>query len=67
MNPNHARSGMLEFLDPRAGVEAVSAPGDPYGEPVGVYPESGHRDLPELALSLGAPIRGRIATHSGFV
>ena len=40
-NPNHARSGVLEFLDPRAGVEAVSAPGDPYGEPVRVYPESG--------------------------
>ena len=41
MNSNHARSGVLEFLDPRAGVEAVSAPGDPYGEPVRVYPESG--------------------------
>ena len=41
MKPNHARSGVLEFLDPRAGVEAVSAPGDPDGEPVRVYPESG--------------------------
>lgn len=34
-------SGVLEFLDPRAGVEAVTAPGDPYGEPVRVRPESG--------------------------
>jgi uncharacterized protein (TIGR02466 family) len=34
-------SGVLEFLDPRAGVEAVTAPGDPYGEPVRVRPEAG--------------------------
>src|SRR3954471_22650716 len=34
-------SGCLEFLDPRAGVEAVSAPGDPYGEPFRVRPEAG--------------------------
>jgi uncharacterized protein (TIGR02466 family) len=34
-------SGMLEFLDPRSGVEAVTAPGDPYGEPVRIRPESG--------------------------
>jgi uncharacterized protein (TIGR02466 family) len=34
-------SGVLEFLDPRAGVEAVTAPGDPYGEPVRVSPEAG--------------------------
>jgi uncharacterized protein (TIGR02466 family) len=34
-------SGMLEFLDPRAGVEAVTAPGDPYGEPVRVRPAAG--------------------------
>jgi hypothetical protein len=32
---------VLEFLDPRVGVEAVSTPGDPYGEPVRVRPESG--------------------------
>ena len=36
-----ALSGVLEFLDPRAAVEAITAPGDPYGEPVRVYPESG--------------------------
>jgi uncharacterized protein (TIGR02466 family) len=40
-NPGRPLSGVLEFLDPRAGVEAVSAPGDPYGEPVRVRPESG--------------------------
>ncbi|MCI0389468.1 MAG: 2OG-Fe(II) oxygenase family protein [Acidobacteria bacterium] len=40
-NPEHPLSGVLEFIDPRAGVEAVSAPGDPYGEPVRVWPESG--------------------------
>src|SRR5262245_27399412 len=34
-------SGVLEFLDPRAGVEAVTAPGDPYGDPVRVRPEAG--------------------------
>ena len=34
-------SGVLEFLDPRAGVEAVSAPGDPYGEPFRVRPQAG--------------------------
>ena len=34
-------SGVLEFLDPRAGVEAVTAPGDPYGEPVRIRPQAG--------------------------
>jgi hypothetical protein len=32
---------MLEFLDPRSGVEAVTAPGDPYGEPVRIRPAAG--------------------------
>jgi uncharacterized protein (TIGR02466 family) len=40
-NPDCPLSGVLEFIDPRAGVEAVSAPGDPYGEPVRVRPEAG--------------------------
>jgi uncharacterized protein (TIGR02466 family) len=40
-NPERPINGVLEFLDPRAGVEAVSAPGDPYGEPVRVRPEAG--------------------------
>ena len=34
-------SGVLEFLEPRAGVEAVTAPGDPYGEPFRVRPQTG--------------------------
>ena len=34
-------SGVLEFIDPRAGVEAVTAPGDPYGEPLRVRPQAG--------------------------
>src|SRR5436190_8423751 len=34
-------SGVLEFLDPPAGVEAVTAPGDPYGEPFRVRPQAG--------------------------
>jgi uncharacterized protein (TIGR02466 family) len=40
-NPDQPLSGMLEFLDPRAGAEAVSAPGDPYGEPFRVRPQTG--------------------------
>ncbi|HEX7961011.1 MAG TPA: 2OG-Fe(II) oxygenase family protein [Terriglobales bacterium] len=40
-SPDCPLSGMLEFLDPRAGVEAVSAPGDPYGEPLRVQPQPG--------------------------
>jgi uncharacterized protein (TIGR02466 family) len=40
-SPDRSLSGMLEFLDPRAGVEAVTAPGDPYGQPVRVRPEAG--------------------------
>uniref|UniRef100_Q01WN3 2OG-Fe(II) oxygenase n=1 Tax=Solibacter usitatus (strain Ellin6076) TaxID=234267 RepID=Q01WN3_SOLUE len=34
-------SGVLEFLDPRSGVDAVTAPGDPYGEPFRVRPQAG--------------------------
>jgi uncharacterized protein (TIGR02466 family) len=40
-NPERPLSGVLEFLDPRAGVEAVTAPGDPYGAPVRVRPYAG--------------------------
>jgi uncharacterized protein (TIGR02466 family) len=40
-SPDQPLSGVLEFLDPRAGVEAVSAPGDPYGEPFRVHPQAG--------------------------
>jgi uncharacterized protein (TIGR02466 family) len=40
-NPDQLLSGVLEFLDPRAGVEAVTAPGDPSGEPFRVRPQAG--------------------------
>jgi uncharacterized protein (TIGR02466 family) len=40
-SPDQPLSGVLEFLDPRAGVEAVTPPGDPYGEPLRVRPEAG--------------------------
>ncbi len=39
--PSQPLSGVLEFLDPRSGVDAVSTPGDPYGAPVRVQPEAG--------------------------
>src|SRR5258708_9675487 len=39
--PDQPLSGVLEFLDPRAGVEAVTAPGDPYGAPFRVRPQAG--------------------------
>src|SRR5580698_327059 len=38
---DHPLSGVLEFLDPRAGAEAVTAPGDPYGAPFRVRPQAG--------------------------
>jgi uncharacterized protein (TIGR02466 family) len=40
-NPDRPLGGVLEFLDPRGGAEAVTAPGDPYGEPLRVWPEAG--------------------------
>jgi len=40
-NSDQPLSGVLEFLDPRAGVDAVTAPGDPYGEPYRVRPQAG--------------------------
>jgi uncharacterized protein (TIGR02466 family) len=40
-SPGRPLSGVLEFLDPRAGAEAVSAPGDPYGQPFRVQPQAG--------------------------
>jgi uncharacterized protein (TIGR02466 family) len=39
--PDRPLSGVLEFLDPRAGVEAVTAPGDPYGDPFRIRPQAG--------------------------
>jgi uncharacterized protein (TIGR02466 family) len=40
-HPDSPLGGVLEFLDPRAGADAVTAPGDPYGESLRVRPESG--------------------------
>jgi uncharacterized protein (TIGR02466 family) len=40
-NADQGLSGVLEFLDPRSGVEAVTAPGDPYGNPLRVWPQAG--------------------------
>ena len=40
-SPDWPLSGMLEFIDPRAGVDAVTAPGDPYGEPFRIRPQAG--------------------------
>jgi uncharacterized protein (TIGR02466 family) len=39
--PDSPLGGVLEFLDPRGGAEAVTAPGDPYGAPLRVQPEAG--------------------------
>jgi uncharacterized protein (TIGR02466 family) len=38
---NQPLSGVLEFIDPRAGAEAVTAPADPYGEPFRIRPRAG--------------------------
>jgi uncharacterized protein (TIGR02466 family) len=40
-SPDQPLSGVLEFLDPRAGAEAVTGPGDPYGAPFRVRPQAG--------------------------
>jgi hypothetical protein len=41
VSPDQPLSGVLEFLDPRAAVEAVTAPGDPYGEPFRIRAQAG--------------------------
>jgi uncharacterized protein (TIGR02466 family) len=40
-SPEQPLSGVLEFLDPRNGAEALPRPGDPYGEPLRIQPQSG--------------------------
>ena len=76
-SPDRHLSGVLEFLDPRAGVEAVTAPGDPYGEPLRVWPESGLLVIfpswlfhwvhpytgktPRIAVSFNATLERRLA------
>ena len=74
-------SGVLEFLDPRAGVEAVTAPGDPYGEPFRVRPQAGLLVLfpswlyhwvhpyagqgPRIAISFNATVAPVAEPHAG--
>jgi len=73
-------SGVLEFLDPRAGVEAVTAPGDPYGEPVRIRPQAGlivifpswlyhwvhpyAGHTPRIAVSFNASTAEAVASHA---
>jgi uncharacterized protein (TIGR02466 family) len=82
-NPNRKLSGVLEFLDPRVGVEAVSTPGDPYGEPVRIRPESGLLVIfpswlyhwvhpyagqsPRIAVSFNVTLRAPDAVNTGTV
>ena len=81
-NPDQPLSGMLEFLDPRAGAEAVSAPGDPYGEPFRVRPQAGllvvfpswlyhwvhpyAGETPRIAISFNASIRAQAVEEAGI-
>jgi uncharacterized protein (TIGR02466 family) len=81
-NPDQPLSGMLEFLDPRAGVEAVSAPGDPYGEPFRIRPQSGllvlfpswlfhwvhpyTGETPRIAISFNAAIGAHAVDEAGL-
>jgi uncharacterized protein (TIGR02466 family) len=81
--PGHTLSGVLEFLDPRGGVEAVTAPGDPYGAPVRVRPEAGllvifpswlyhwvhpyMGDRPRIAVSFNAMAAARPPIESSSV
>ena len=77
LQPDKPLNGVLEFLDPRAGAEAVTAPGDPYGEPHRIRPCAGllvvfpswlqhwvHPYVgptPRIAVSFNAGIDGRTA------
>jgi uncharacterized protein (TIGR02466 family) len=81
-NPDQPLSGMLEFLDPRAGAEAVSAPGDPYGEPFRVRPQAGllvvfpswlfhwvhpyAGETPRVAISFNATLRAHAVDEAGI-
>src|SRR5215469_3972401 len=81
-NPDRPLSGMLEFLDPRAGAEAVTAPGDPYGEPFRIRPQSGLLVMfpswlyhwvhpyggktPRIAVSFNATIRAHAVDKAGM-
>src|SRR5712672_867252 len=79
-SPDQPLSGVLEFLDPRAGVDALTAPGDPYGEPFRVRPQAGllvlfpswlyhwvhpyTGETPRIAVSFNATVAARSADQS---
>jgi hypothetical protein len=81
-SPDSSLSGILEFLDPRAGAEAVRAPGDPYGEPVRVRPQAGllvifpswlyhwvhpyQGDTPRVAVSFNASVDALAANRTSI-
>jgi len=74
--------GVLEFLDPRAGAEAVSAPGDLYGEPFQIRARSGllvmfpswlyhwvhpyAGETPRIAISFNATIGAHAVDKAGI-
>ena len=52
-DPDRPESGLIEFLDPRFGVDLTEIPGSPFGGKYKVTPEPGsHAPVPVLALSL---------------
>ena len=79
-NQDQPLGGVLEFLDPRAGAEAVSAPGDLYGEPFRVRAQSGllvmfpswlfhwvhpyAGETPRIAVSFNATIGAQHSDHA---
>lgn len=81
-NQDQPFSGALEFLDPRAGAEAVSAPGDLYGEPFRVRAQSGllvmfpswlyhwvhpyAGETPRIAISFNATVGAHAADKAGI-
>ena len=81
-NRDQPLSGVLEFLDPRAGAEAVSAPGDPYGEPFRVRAQSGllvmfpswlyhwvhpyAGETPRIAISFNASVGAHVVDEAGI-
>lgn len=81
-NPERPLSGVLEFLDPRAAIETVTAPGDPYGSPLRVRPRTGllvvfpswlyhwvhpyTGSTPRIAVSFNAAIGRTSGTEAGI-
>jgi uncharacterized protein (TIGR02466 family) len=81
-NQDQPLGGVLEFLDPRVGAEAVSAPGDLYGEPFRVRAQSGllvmfpswlyhwvhpyAGETPRIAISFNATIGAHAVDKAGI-